>query len=196
MRIIAGSARGRRFDAPEGRNTRPTLDRVKEAMFGMIQFDIENTQVLDLFSGSGIVARFLKQHSEALSRGGAHCVFCDNDKKSIQVIKRNVEALGFGGRSEVLFGDAFALLSLLSAEKRRFSLVLLDPPYESDFYSRAVNELVRLNLLEDGCIILAEHAFKRPPQFNCPNISCGKTHKYGDAAVTKIIYSEQREEQS
>lgn len=133
---------------------------------------------------------------EALSRGGAHCVFCDNDKKSIQVIKRNVEALGFGGRSEVLFGDAFALLSLLSAEKRRFSLVLLDPPYESDFYSRAVNELVRLNLLEDGCIILAEHAFKRPPQFNCPNISCGKTHKYGDAAVTKIIYSEQREEQS
>ena len=66
MRIIAGSARGRRFDAPEGRNTRPTLDRVKEAMFGMIQFDIENTQVLDLFSGSGIVARFLKQHSEEL----------------------------------------------------------------------------------------------------------------------------------
>ena len=157
---------------------------------GMIQFDIENTQVLDLFSGSGSLGL------EALSRGGAHCVFCDNDKKSIQVIKRNVEALGFGGRSEVLFGDAFALLSLLSAEKRRFSLVLLDPPYESDFYSRAVNELVRLNLLEDGCIILAEHAFKRPPQFNCPNISCGKTHKYGDAAVTKIIYSEQREEQS
>jgi RNA methyltransferase, rsmD family len=190
LRIIAGSARGRRFDAPEGRNTRPTLDRVKEAMFGMIQFDIENTQVLDLFSGSGSLGL------EALSRGGAHCVFCDSDKKSIQVIKRNVEALGFGGRSEVLFGDAFALLPLLSAEKRRFSLVLLDPPYESDFYSRAVNELVRLNLLEDGCIILAEHAFKRPPQFNCPNISCGKTHKYGDAAVTKIIYSEQREEQS
>ena len=169
MRIIAGSARGRRFDAPEGRNTRPTLDRVKEAMFGMIQFDIENTQVLDLFSGSGSLGL------EALSRGGAHCVFCDSDKKSIQVIKRNVEALGFGGRSEVLFGDAFVLLPLLSAEKRRFSLVLLDPPYESDFYSRAVNELVRLNLLEDGCIILAEHAFKRPPQFNCPNISCGKT---------------------
>ena len=97
MRIIAGSARGRRFDAPEGRNTRPTLDRVKEAMFGMIQFDIENTQVLDLFSGSGSLGL------EALSRGGAHCVFCDSDKKSIQVIKRNVEALGFGGRSEVLF---------------------------------------------------------------------------------------------
>jgi 16S rRNA (guanine966-N2)-methyltransferase len=190
LRIIAGSARGRRFDAPEGRNTRPTLDRVKEAMFGMIQFDIENTQVLDLFSGSGSLGL------EALSRGGAHCVFCDSDKKSIQVIKHNVEILGFGGRSEVLFGDAFALLPLLSAEKRRFSLVLLDPPYESDFYSRAVNELARLNLLEDGCIILAEHAFKRPPQFNCPNISCGKTHKYGDAAVTKIIYSEQREEQS
>ena len=74
-------ARGRRFDAPEGRNTRPTLDRVKEAMFGMIQFDIENTQVLDLFSGSGSLGL------EALSRGGAHCVFCDSDKKSIQVIK-------------------------------------------------------------------------------------------------------------
>ena len=173
-----------------GQKHAPTLDRVKEDMFGMIQFDIENTQVLDLFSGSGSLGL------EALSRGGAHCVFCDSDKKSIQVIKHNVEALGFGGRSEVLFGDAFALLPLLSAEKRRFSLVLLDPPYESDFYSLAVNELVRLNLLEDGCIILAEHAFKRPPQFNCPNISCGKTHKYGDAAVTKIIYSEQREEQS
>ena len=83
MRIIAGSARGRRFDAPEGRNTRPTLDRVKEAMFGMIQFEIENTQVLDLFSGSGSLGL------EALSRGGAHCVLCDSDKKSIQVIKHN-----------------------------------------------------------------------------------------------------------
>lgn len=189
LRIIAGSARGRRFEAPEGRNTRPTLDRVKEAMFGMIQFDIENTQVLDLFSGSGSLGL------EALSRGGAHCVFCDNDKKSIQIIKRNVQSLGFDSRSDVLFADAFALLPMLAAEKRRFSLVLLDPPYESDFYSRAVSELVRLELLEDGCIILTEHSFKRPPKFDCPQISCGKTHKYGDAAVTKLVYSEQKEEQ-
>ena len=119
MRIIAGSARGRRFDAPEGRNTRPTLDRVKEAMFGMIQFDIENTQVLDLFSGSGSLGL------EALSRGGAHCVFCDNDKKSIQVIKRNVEALGFGGRSEELnCGGRLNACSarIMHPSSRRFSL--------------------------------------------------------------------------
>lgn len=149
MRIIAGSARGRRFDAPEGRNTRPTLDRVKEAMFGMIQFDIENTQVLDLFSGSGSLGL------EALSRGGAHCVFCDSDKKSIQVIKHNVEALGFGGRSEVLFGDAFALLPLLSAEKRRFSLVLLD---RSAGHQRQQHSGYQQHN-QPTCIILLDHFF-------------------------------------
>lgn len=182
MRIIAGSAKGRRFDAPEGKNTRPTLDRVKEAMFGMIQFDIEGRRVLDLFSGSGNLGL------EALSRGAESVVFCDSDRKAAELVRRNCALLGFEGRGEVFCCDCFLLISQLAHEGRAFSLVLLDPPYESGLTVRVLGEMAERGLMADGCIILAEHAWRFPVALDMPCFTVGKPHKYGDAAVTKIVY--------
>lgn len=182
MRIIAGSARGRTFDAPEGRSTRPTLDRVREAMFGMIQFDVQGANVLDLFAGSGALGL------EALSRGAEHAVFCDIERSVCRLIGRNVSKLGFDERSEVFCSDALRLIDRLSAEGRRFSIVLLDPPYESGLYVPALTALASSGVLEEGCIILAEHSNKSAPDFSACPFETGKPRRYGDAAVTKLIY--------
>lgn len=182
MRIIAGTARGRLFDAPEGLATRPTLDRVREAMFGMIQFDVPGSSVLDLFAGSGGLGL------EALSRGAASVDFCDISKKACELIARNCKNLGFSDRSAIHCSDCFVLIERLAMQKRKYSLALLDPPYESGLYKPVLKALTDFDLLEDGCIILAEHPVKLDID---PGLSClrtGKPHRYGDVAVTKLIY--------
>ncbi len=182
MRIIAGSAKGRTFSAPEGRSTRPTLDRVREAMFGMVQFDVENAVVLDLFAGSGGLGL------EALSRGAASVVFCDRDRSACRLVEANLEHLGFS--AEVCCADCFTLLARLAAEKRRFSLVLLDPPYESGLYRPVISELATKGLLANGCIILAEHNKRSALEIDVPGLTAGKPHRYGDVAVTKFVYED------
>lgn len=182
MRIIAGSARGRTFAAPEGRSTRPTLDRVREAMFGMVQFDVENASVLDLFAGSGGLGL------EALSRGAKSVVFCDSDRSVCRLVESNLSDLGF--QAEVHCSDCFALLARLAAEKRRFSLVLLDPPYESGLYEPVIRDLANKKLLADGCLILAEHNVRNRLEIDLPGLRTGKPHRYGDVAVTKFVYDD------
>ena len=100
MRVIAGKAKGRELTAPKGLNTRPTLAKVKEAIFGMIQFDIADANVLDLFSGSGGLG------IEAISRGARHAVFCDRDRSAVSAVRTNLKRLGFdhAPRSAFAFG--------------------------------------------------------------------------------------------
>lgn len=184
MRIIAGTAKGRTFRAPEGRSTRPTLDRVREAMFGMVQFDVENAKVLDLFAGSGGLGL------EALSRGAKSVVFCDNDRKACSLIQENVSTLGFSDRAEVFCSDCMQLLERLAFSGNRFSLVLLDPPYEAGLYEPVMHALVEKRLLLPNCIVLAEHAIKNPLSSVDPSLIAGKPHRYGDVAVTKFVYQE------
>ena len=187
MRVIAGSANGREIPAPKGSNTRPTLAKVKEAMFGMIQFDIEGAEVLDLFSGSGGLG------IEALSRGAKHAVFCDNDRQAYSVIKSNIEKLGFTGVSSLHYGDSIALLSELSRGGKRFDIVLLDPPYALDLENRALELLTRLDLLNEGAIVLCEHSKENPPVFP-DGFTVKKPKKYGDSFVTKAVFEGAEEE--
>ena len=182
MRIIAGSARGRTFEAPSGRSTRPTLDRVREAVFGMIQFDVPGSRVLDLFAGSGGLGL------EALSRGAEKAVFCDCDKSVCALISRNAERLGFSDRSMIICDDYRSAIRRLASKGERFSIVLLDPPYESGYYSAAVNELHDAGLLADGCIIIAEHSAKSPLELSLDGLTAGKPHRYGDVAVSKYEF--------
>ena len=182
MRIIAGSARGRTFDAPEGRSTRPTLDRVREAMFGMIQFDVQGAYVLDLFAGSGALGL------EALSRGAEHAVFCDVDRSVCRLIERNLSKLGFSDRADVFCQDAIRLIDRLSAEGRRFSIVLIDPPYESGLYVPTLSALASSGVLEEGCIILVEHSARSAPDFSSLPFDVFAPRRYGDSAVTKLIF--------
>ena len=123
MRIIAGEARSRTILAPEGRDTRPTLDRVRENLFNILQWQCPGARVLDLFAGSGALAL------EALSRGAAEAVLADCDARAVRVERQNVEALGFSQRARVLQADWRETVRKLSAEGRSFQLVFLDPPY-------------------------------------------------------------------
>lgn len=117
MRVITGSARGRRLKEIEGLETRPTTDRVKEALFSVIQFDIEGRRVLDLFAGTGQLG------IEALSRGAESAVFVEQRKDAVQAVRENLVVCGLSDRARVVSGDAMSYLK--SGEK--FDLIFLDP---------------------------------------------------------------------
>ena len=121
MRVITGSARGRKLIAPPGLSTRPTLEMVKEAIFSIIQFELEGARILDLFAGSG------QMGIEALSRGAQSCVFVDTDKESQQAIRRNLETTGFGLAAKISGTDAFSYLKGSTGE---YDIAFLDPPYK------------------------------------------------------------------
>lgn len=157
MRIIAGSARGRRFEAPEGERTRPTLDRVKEAMFGMLQFRIPGATVLDLFSGSGNLGL------EAASRG-ASCVVCnDHDRACAALIRKNAAALSLDRVVRVLCLDYRAALEQLKQEGLRFDIALLDAPYADGASTAAAEILFRDGLMKENGTVIVEHERKHPP---------------------------------
>lgn len=122
MRVITGLARGRRLETLPGEETRPTAERVKEALFSILQFEIEGRRVLDLFAGSGQLG------IEALSRGAESCVFVDKNPAAVEVIRRNLRACGLYEHTQVLAADAAGYLARRSG---RFDIALLDPPYAS-----------------------------------------------------------------
>src|SRR5436190_12141863 len=124
MRVVSGSAKGRRLQAPKGTYTRPTSDRVREAIFNTLGSlgGIEGAAVADLFAGSGALG------IEALSRGAAHVTFVDHDRHAVATIKANLAATGFDGQSRVVTGDVLGWLAAASAAA--FDVVLIDPPYD------------------------------------------------------------------
>lgn len=144
MRVVAGSLRGRSIVAPEGRDTRPTTDRVREAMFNALTSSgaIEGAQVLDLYAGSGALG------IEALSRGAAHCTFVEKDRAALAAIRRNIEALGIDDRVTVVAGDVLARLGHLGP----VDLVLADPPYGFADWSGLLAGLGQV-VTSDGLIV-------------------------------------------
>ena len=123
MRVISGTARGKKLNSLAGLETRPTLDRVKEALFNILQFNIKEASVLDLFSGSGALA------IEALSRGAKQAVVCDNSNKAIKIIKENLEATRLIEKTEIINKDYIEALKKLNKESKKFDIIFLDPPY-------------------------------------------------------------------
>ncbi len=151
MRIIAGTARGRRIEAPEGRDTRPTLDRVRENLFNMLQGQVEGARVLDLFAGSGALSL------EALSRGAESAVLCDRDREALRAERKNMEALGFSDRARILPGEWERAARTLKEEGAVFDLVFLDPPYAMRDL-RQVMDAVLLLTAEDALVIVEHEA--------------------------------------
>ena len=151
MRIIAGEARGRRIEAPEGRNTRPTLDRVRENLFNMLQGEMDGSEVLDLFAGSGALS------FEALSRGAVHAVLADHDRKASAVQRKNAGTLGYLDRTEILTADWRRALEIMESGRKRFDIVFLDPPYAMVDLAGVFAGLVPV-LAEDALIILEHEA--------------------------------------
>lgn len=150
MRIISGVSRGSRLVTLEGTETRPTLDRVKEPLFSIIQMHIKDARVLDLFAGSGALGL------EALSRGAKMAVFSDISEKAINVINQNIEKTRLGEKAIVFKSSYEEVLKQMKEEKKEFDIIFLDPPYKSGLLEDAVNKILEYKLLAKEGIIIVE----------------------------------------
>ena len=168
MRIIAGSHRGHRIAAPTGRDTRPTSDRVRENAFNLIG-PVDDADVLDLFAGSGALGL------EALSRGAASATFVESDREACRTINANLDKLKL--RGTVLCQDA---MRALARERRRYDLILCDPPYDYD-HRKLAPHLPSL-LTEDGVLVYETSGRADPPEL--PGLEVRTTRKYGSARLT------------
>ena len=149
MRIITGSARGAKLETLEGLDTRPTAERVKEAVFSMIQFEIEGRQVLDLFGGCGQMAL------EALSRGAEKATIVDSNPEAVQIIKKNAKHTGLFEKTVVLNSDFRAYIRG-NRGKVKFDIIFLDPPYSMDVLEETVEKLTEADMVRENGIIICE----------------------------------------
>ena len=175
MRVITGTARGRRLGELTGKDTRPTTDRVKEGLFNVIQFDIEGRRVLDLFAGTGQLG------IECLSRGAAHCTFVDQRKDAVKLVRENLEATELTDRAKVVQGDS---LSFLSGTREKYHLIFLDPPYDANLLETTLNRIVGLDILAENGIIICESRVNQDlPELPNPYRK-SRDYKYGKIKVT------------
>ena len=175
MRVITGTARGRRLREPEGMATRPTTDNVKESMFNLIQFDIEGRRVLDLFAGTGQLG------IEALSRGAAHCTFVDKGREPVSVIRENLKKTRLEERATVVQAD---YSSWLKTCRQQYDLILLDPPYAEVFLETALKIVSEIDILTNSGIIVCERPFEKSLPDDIPGLVRYRDYRYGKAAVT------------
>lgn len=175
MRVITGKARGVVLKTPEGLSTRPTTDRVKEAMFSIIQFDIPGARVLDLFGGTGQLG------IEALSRGAKSAVFVDAGEPACKLIRENLKRTRLENDAKVIRSD---YLQYLQNCRETFDIVFLDPPYAEVFLENALNKLAEIDILQSGAIIVAERPVGKDLPWDIPGFSRSKDYKYGTILVT------------
>jgi 16S rRNA (guanine966-N2)-methyltransferase len=173
MRIVAGSRKGQRIDAPKGIRTRPTGDRVREAVFSIVG-PVDGVAVLDLFAGSGAMGL------EALSRGAATCVFVERDRSAVRVIGANLEKLGLEGAT-VVAADVGAGLRGERERARRYDLVLVDPPYDEwDRHAAVLADLLPA-VVADGARVVVETSDRVEPELPFDLVM---TRRYGSARIT------------
>ena len=181
MRIIAGTARGRQFEAPMGKDTRPTLDRVKESLFGSIQFDVPDSSVLDLFSGSGNLGL------EAASRGARRVVCNDHNRACAELIAKNAKKLNLDSIVQVTSKDFSACLQDLARAGEKFDFVFLDAPYQDGTAQKAAEQIFSLELLEKGGRVFLEHAEKLAPTLTTTLAKLHQTKRYGSCAISTYL---------
>jgi 16S rRNA (guanine966-N2)-methyltransferase len=177
MRIISGEARGRRLRAPRGAATRPTADRVREALFNVLG-GAAGLTVLDLFAGTGALAL------EALSRGAARAVLVDHAEPAVRVIRANLEALGYVARARVLRLEVERALRLLAREGARFDLVFVDPPYAGATAATVLAALGAGPLLAPAALVVVEHDAKNPPPDVAGALALRQRRRYGQTEVS------------
>ena len=175
MRVITGSARGVRLKTPDGLKTRPTSDRVKEAVFSMIQFEVEGGRFLDLFAGTG------QMGIEALSRGATSAVFVDGWKDACQLVRENLRLTKLSDKAKVVNSD---YLSYLQSCREKFDIVFLDPPYAEFFLENALNKISEIDILSDRGIIICERPAEKQLDLDISGLQRSKDYRYGKTWVT------------
>lgn len=182
MRVITGTARGRNLLTLPGEDVRPTTDRVKEAMFSIIQFEVEGSQVLDLFAGSGQLG------IEALSRGAVYVTFVDSAKESIECVKENLRKTNLKTNSCVVQTDAF---SFLRTSAGKFDIAFIDPPYSQGLIQKAL-PLVSSRMNDNG-VIICEHPYGEEMPEKAGDFELYREYKYGKLALT--VYRKKDDEE-
>lgn len=174
MRVITGTARGTNLKAPDGLATRPTADRVKQALFNVLQYDIAG-DVLDLFAGSGQLG------IEALSRGARSAVFIDERPDAIAVIHENLCRTHLEQKAEVVRCD---YLTYLSRCRKSFRLIFLDPPYAEKYLENALKRISEIDILAEGGIIITERPVGKALDEQFPGLERSKDYVYGKTIIT------------
>ena len=175
MRVITGAARGTRLSAPEGMQTRPTADRVKEALFSIIQFEIEGRRVLDLFAGTGQLG------IEALSRGARSAVFVDNRAEAARLVQENLKKTRLEAHARVLTCDYAAFLGTV---REQFDIIFLDPPYADGALENALKRIAGIDIVPDGGIIICERSAGKELPITLAGFERSRDYRYGKTVLT------------
>lgn len=178
MRIVGGTARGKRLASFRGMSIRPTTDKVREAIFNILSQPFSFKTVLDLFAGTGAMG------IEALSRGAETAVFVDNDPKAVKIIKKNLDSCGFADRAVIIAKDVQSALKLLSKKGEKFDLVIIDPPYSSSLTGTALNHIADNGFLNTDGIIVAESSKRMIWDGGLKGIELFDRRRYGDTVVS------------
>ena len=175
MRVITGKARGVQLKTPDGMTTRPTSDRVKEALFSIIQFEIPGARVLDLFGGTGQLG------IEALSRGAKSATFVDAGEPACRLIRENLKRTRLEADAKVLRSD---YLQFLNHCREQYNIIFLDPPYAEVFLETALKKITEIDILASGGIIVAERPLGKELPWDFEGYTRSKDYKYGNTLLT------------
>lgn len=175
MRVITGKARGVQLKTPDGMLTRPTADKVKEALFSIIQFDIPGAAVLDLFGGTGQLG------IEALSRGAEKSVFVDAREEACKLIRENLKRTRMESQAKVVRSDYMAYLGTC---REAFDIIFLDPPYAEVFLENALNRITEIDILHSGGIIVTERPLGKDLPWTLADYTRSRDYKYGKTLLT------------
>lgn len=186
MRIIGGTARGRAIVAPAGSKTRPTQDYVRESLFNIIRWDVQDARVLDLFAGTGALSL------EALSRGAQEAVLIDMDRDACTAIKKNMEVSRLGEQCRLISRDYRQAMDALAREGKQFDLVFIDPPYKMENTGDMCAELLDKGLLAQDFLIIVEHRRGMAPLLDL-RFEAYDLRKYGDTEITFVRNASQEE---
>ncbi len=186
MRIIGGSARGRAITAPPGSKTRPTQDYVRESLFNIIRWDVQDARVLDLFAGTGALSL------ESLSRGAKEAVLIDMDRDACSAIKKNMETTKLGDKCRLISRDYQQAMSQLAREGQQFDVVFIDPPYRMENTGEMCAALYDKGLLSESFLIVVEHRRGMAPLLDL-RFEAYDLRKYGDTEITFVRRADREE---
>lgn len=178
MRVIAGTAKGRRLKTVKGMTTRPTADRVKESLFNIIREKLEGNSLLDLYAGTGNIG------IEALSRGVTSAVFVERDKQAVKVLRENLQVTSFQQNVEVYQQDVMIALDIFGKKKRAFDLIFLDPPYYEGLEEKTLTRIFLNKVLAPEGLVIIEHSRKNNLPSTVASLQLIRTEIYGDTAIS------------
>lgn len=182
MRIITGKARGLKLVTPKNYLVRPTADRVKEALFNIIQSRIPGSTVLDAFAGTGNLGL------EAWSRGADKVFYFDKSRESLKLVKANVEKARAAEAVTLIHTDAVNGLAMMVQQKRQFDVIFSDPPYDKGLNQKVVEALEKWPVLKEGGLLVLEHSLAEEPRDYVPEGLDIRSEKYGDTKISLIVW--------